>query len=83
MISLPSHLSQGDLLALAVADEQQEAADQELLLQGEALSFACARGRHAVAVHLRQHPRNLGNAHPRHWNTTRDKKGGGTVIIHQ
>lgn len=38
LISAP-HLSQADLFALPIADEQQQAAHQQLLLQGETLSL--------------------------------------------
>lgn len=34
-----AHLSQAQLFALSVANEQQEAADQQLLLQRERLSL--------------------------------------------
>lgn len=71
-----SHLSEDDLFALPVFNEQQEAADEQLLLQRETLSIraAAARRRHAVAVHLRQHTRDLREADSRRCTRTRGQK---------
>ena len=77
LIRSEPHLSEDDLFALPVAYEQQQAADQQLLLQGETLSVraaAAALRRHPVAVHLRQHPRNLGKADPRRCTPEEKKK---------
>lgn len=67
--SLLTHLPQDDLLAPRLPDQQQQAADQQLLLQRETLSVRgsapAALRRHAVAVHLRQHPGHLRQADPR------------------
>lgn len=55
-----THLPQDHLSAPSAADQQQQAADQQLLLEGEAL--AVAAGRHAVAVNLGEHAGHLGKA---------------------
>lgn len=69
-----SHLPEDDLFALSVAYEQQQAADQQLLLQRETLSIrAAALRRHPVAVHLRQNPRDLRKADP--WSCTQPRTG--------
>lgn len=59
----PSHLPQDDLFGFSVAYEQQQAADQQLLLKGEALGVrAAAVRRHAVAVNLWEHAGHLRKA---------------------
>lgn len=76
--SLPTHLPQDHLLALGLPGQQQQAADQQLLLQRETLSVRgsapAALRRHAVAVHLGQHPGHLRQADPRAW-VKRRKEG--------
>lgn len=75
-----SHLPEDDLFALSVAYEQQQAADQQLLLQRETLSIrAAALRRHPVAVHLRQNPRDLRKADP--WSCTQPRTGRVRVSV--
>lgn len=58
-----THLPQDHLFGLSAACEQQQAADQELLLQGETLGVSVAAvGCHTVAVNLREHPGHLRKA---------------------
>lgn len=58
-----THLSQDHFFGLPAAYEQQQAADQELLLKGETLGLGrAAVGGHAVAVDLREHAGHLRKA---------------------
>lgn len=58
-----THLPQDHLSGLSVAYEQQQAADQQLLLEGETLSLrVAAMGGHAVTVNLREHAGHLRKA---------------------
>lgn len=79
---MPAHLAQRDLAALAATREQQQAADQKLLLEWEALAVrAAATAGHAVAVDLRQHPRHLGHAHTHSWRE-REREGENSKRLH-
>lgn len=81
--SPPTHLPQDDLLVPRLPGQQQQAADQQLLLQRETLSVRgsapAALRRHAVAVHLRQHPGHLRQADPRACVKRGGRRGGGEV----
>ena len=61
--------------------EEQQAADEEFLLQGETLPLPPGGGGHAVPVHLRQHARYLGHANMRRCGGGGGQQVGTTVAM--